>query len=155
MEGKLINLAQFHCTEVTRSVTWTTTRAGARKGNPMDIPKEFFTVQSMLTLTGATGATFVVANGIQRAFNYNPKWLALVVAESLAVFGVAATHGSGGDYFVGVVNGFLIYCTAAGATEVTGSGSQRAARVVERGAADVDSPTPSTRRGFLSSWFGP
>src|SRR5260370_34020753 len=31
-----------------------------------ELPKEFFTLQSMLTLTGATGATFVVSNGLQR-----------------------------------------------------------------------------------------
>lgn len=33
------------------------------------IPKEFFTLQSMLTLTGATGVVFVVSNTIQAVFN--------------------------------------------------------------------------------------
>ena len=57
----------------------------------MEIPKEFFTVQSMVTLTGATGATFIVCNGLQKAFNFNPKWLALAVAISISFFGVFET----------------------------------------------------------------
>jgi hypothetical protein len=112
----------------------------------MELPKEFFTLQSMLTLAGATGATFVVANGIQRAFDYNPKWLALAIAEVIAISGVYFSAGQGSDYFVGVINGFLIYCTAAGATSAVGQGPQGA---VPRG----ETMAPQGRRRFLSSWF--
>lgn len=42
----------------------------------MMLPKEFFTVESMLTLIGASGMTFIVSNAIQKAFNFNPSWLA-------------------------------------------------------------------------------
>ncbi len=52
----------------------------------MDIPKEFFTAASMLTLAGATGATVIVTNGLQRAFNFNPIWLALLIAQAIAFF---------------------------------------------------------------------
>ncbi len=51
----------------------------------MDVPKEFFTLQSMLTLSGATGATFVIANGLQRAFDFNPRWLVLLIAEIICL----------------------------------------------------------------------
>ncbi len=46
----------------------------------MDLPNEFFTAESMFTMSGATGVTFVVSNGLQRAFNFNPRWLAFVIA---------------------------------------------------------------------------
>lgn len=117
----------------------------------MELPKEFFTLQSMLTLTGATGATFVVSNGLQRAFNFNPKWLALVIALIISIFGVYASGGARSDYFVGVINGFLIYCTAAGATLVTGGSDSKA---VARGAGDAMLGRQNkTNRRFLSPWF--
>jgi len=112
----------------------------------IEIPKEFFTVQSMLTLTGATGATFVVSNGCQAAFNFNPRWLALAIAELVVLFGVYVTGGTGSDYFVGVINGFLVFCTAAGATSFGGkpSGTSRSAGAL--------SNKPTGRR-FMQSWF--
>lgn len=117
------------------------------------LPQEFFTLQSMLTLTGATGATFVIANGLQRAFNFNPRWLALLIAQVICIFGVYATHQEEGavasDYFVGVVNGFLVYCTAAGATAI--GGSPTGDNMVARGGGDA-APFAGRRR-FLSSWF--
>ena len=122
------------------------------------IPEEFFTLQSMLTLTGATGATFVVSNGLQKAFNFNPKWLALAIALVISLFGVYASHGEGAphlvsDYFVGVINGFLIYCTAAGATHIAGDGGG-GAPAQARGAADAPYPQARDRqRKFLSPWF--
>jgi len=79
---------------------------------------------------GATGATFVVANGI-RAFNFNPKWLTLLIAQIIAASGVYLSGGKGSDYFVGVVNGFLISCTATGATAAS---SQAAQGAIQRGA---------------------
>jgi len=114
----------------------------------MELPKEFFTVQSMLTLTGATGATFAVSNGLQRAFNFNPRWLALAIAIVICVFGVLATGGQPMDYFVGVVNGFLVYCTAAGATTV-GAGSESG--TLARGRSN--SVHARAGRRFFSPWW--
>lgn len=120
------------------------------------LPNEFFTFQSMLTLTGATGAVYVICNGLQRAFNFNPKWLALAIAEAIALIGTQQTGGTGIDYFVAVVNGFLIYCTAAGASAMGG----RRAAAVRRGADEPASAAaarlpqrPTDRRGFFESWF--
>lgn len=67
----------------------------------MDLPKEFFTIQSMLTLTGATGATFVIANGCQRAFNFNPRWFALVIAQVISLVGVLTIGKGAGDNLCG------------------------------------------------------
>jgi hypothetical protein len=117
----------------------------------MDMPKDFFTIQSMLTLSGATGATFVVSNAIQAAFNFNPKWLALVIAEVIVLTGVFLTNSASlVDYMIGVINGCLVYTSAAGATGVLGGGAPTG---VARGTAGAAPPTPKQARQFLTSWF--
>jgi hypothetical protein len=124
----------------------------------MEIPKEFFTLQSMLTLTGATGAVFVICNGLQAALNFNPKWLALAIALIISILGVVQTGGKGIDYFVGVVNGFLIFCTASGATAITGNRPDlvsRDAGVIRgrSGQASLPQRPNVQKRSFLTSWF--
>ena len=117
----------------------------------MTVPPEFFTLQSMLTLSGAAGATFVICNGLQRAFNFNPRWLGLLIAQLLAVFGVHQSGGSGTDYFIGFINGFLIFSVAVGATNIAGGS---APPMIARGVPDVDLPRRALdRRGFFSPWF--
>ncbi len=123
------------------------------------IPKDFFTLQSMLTLSGATGATFVVSNGLQRAFDFNPRWLALAIAQLIVLCGVYASGGqSVVDYAVGVINGFLVFCSAAGATGVAGGGAGTGGAVARGGGARATrgaggSEAGLGRRGFLSPWF--
>src|SRR5262249_28059018 len=120
----------------------------------MVVPRDFFTIQSLMTLSGVTGATFVICNGLQRAFDVNPKWLGLAVAQILVLLGV---YLSGGqtlvDYFIGIINGFLVFCTARGATGAL-AGNRRT-RVVGRGSADAENLPASTsgRRTFLTPWF--
>lgn len=116
------------------------------------LPDQFYTLQSMLTLAGSTGATFVICNGLQRAFDFNPRWLALAVSMALVLIG---TYFSGKtaavEYFIGFINGFLVYCTAAGATAIGGGGGGGGGPVA-RGAAEAVHPLV-TRRRFLSPWF--
>lgn len=121
----------------------------------MELPKEFFTIQSMVTLTGASGATFIICNGLQKAFDFNPKWLALVVALGLSFFGVyETTAGRPSDYFIGLINGFLIFCTAAGATEFSGSKGNPPGQALPRGEANLAGrPVKAPKRKFGSSWF--
>jgi len=117
----------------------------------MSVPQEFFTLQSMLTLSGAAGATFVICNGLQRAFNFNPRWLGLLLAQLLAFFGVHQSGGSGSDYFIGFINGFLIFSVAVGATTMAGGS---APSMIARGAPNADLPHRALgRRGFFSPWF--
>ncbi len=117
----------------------------------MEIPAEFFTVQSMLTLTGTTTATYVISNVIQHVFNYNPKWLALIIAMALSFFGVFSNNGTGGDYFIGIINGFLIYATSLGIVTLT-NGNAAGAQATARGAGAPDNAPPK-RRTFLSPWY--
>lgn len=119
-----------------------------------DIPKDFFTLASMLTLSGSTGATFVICNGLQRAFDFNPRWLGLAVAAFVVLGGVIASGGhSPVDYLIGIINSFLVYCSAAGATGALGGGSGDVS--VSRGANlnPTRSANEPARRRFLSPWY--
>ena len=86
------------------------------------IPTEFFTPQSVFTFTGITGATLVVGITLQRAFNFNPRWFALLVAIALCELGVWFSPNAGaGDYLLGVLNGCLVFCTVAGGNQLIAS----------------------------------
>lgn len=78
-----------------------------------------FTQESFSTLVGLTGMVYVAANSIQKAFNYNPKWLALLIAEILSIIAVHITSKDPTliSYVISIFNGFLVYLTAAGATD--------------------------------------
>jgi hypothetical protein len=129
---------------------------GNAMADPAGTTNAFFSLQSMMTLGGATGATFVVCNGIQRAFDYNPRWLALLVAQLLCLGVVYQSGGLASDYVIGVINGFLVYCSAAGATGVasaaTGAPPLRDANARSGRVAHEAAPAAEKRR-FLSVWF--
>ena len=118
------------------------------------LPNDFFTLQSMLTLTGATGVVFVIANGLKVAFNFSPKWLGLALAELVTLLGVAFSGGHGLDYFIGVVNGFLVFSAAAGVSSM-GGGTAATTRGGVAGAEDFRKGQipDSGRQRFWSSWF--
>lgn len=102
----------------------------------MDLPKELFTPQSAATLTGAVAITYVVSNTVQAVFNFNPRWLALLIAMAVSMFGVWYTKGDALSYLFGVLNGCLIYLSAVGLSTVTRT-----------------PPPPSQRRHFLAGWW--
>lgn len=122
---------------------------------------EFYTLTSLGTLVGATGATVAVTNALKAAFNLSPKWLGLLIAEIICVgilIAVGTAHAS--DWFVAVLNGCLVYVTAAGATSagnaavggssgITPNAAARSANVKIEGAT----PDVATKRRFWSPWF--
>ena len=109
-----------------------------------NIPNEFFTVESIGTLTGATGLCFVITNGIRRAFGFDPRWLGLVVAQLVAILGAALVVGSPFKYVLAIANGFLIFSTATGAAAMTG-------RTTDKGEIGFAASSPS--KPFFSRWF--
>jgi hypothetical protein len=113
------------------------------------VPSTFFTNESFFSVAGATAIVFVVCNTVQKVFNFNPKWFALLLAEFVSVFGTysaARTHVPS-DYFIALLNGCLIYSASAGGTMIAGAAEQGTAR----GTANVNAAP--RRRGFLTSWF--
>ena len=124
----------------------------------MALPKEFFTPETMLTLAGAAGSTFVVCNGLQKAFNFNPRWLALLIAEAIVLAGTASTGANRPvDYVVALINGFLVYLTAAGGTGAAGtSGPLSPAGGTATSIPSTALPRPIAappKRRFLSPWY--
>ena len=122
----------------------------------MGLPSEFFTTQSMLTLGGAVGATVVVCNGLQSALNFNPRWLALLIAQAISFYGVSLQPTfAPSDAIVATLNGFLIYCTTVGASTLVAGGT-RAADAMPRARGAGESAYPQKSRGqrrFSSPWF--
>jgi hypothetical protein len=110
--------------------------------------KDFFTSESFYSLAGASGMVYVVCNALQAALNFNPRWLALVLAEVIAVFGTYAAQSARvpSDYFVAVLNGCLIYCTAVG-------GSTLGHSTRTKGRSKGTSPDDPGRRSFWDRWY--
>lgn len=138
----------------------------------MDNVNDFFTAESLLTFAGATTATVVVPNALQKAFQFNPRWLALVVAQVACIAVVYNQHHTAvpgtvipaSDYLIALVNGCLVYCSAAGATSVgnQAAGGGAMGGGVARGnvqpeaepRGEFDLPRrPAKRRGFFTPWF--
>jgi len=87
------------------------------------IPGDFFTTASLGTLAGATGAVYSICGTIQRVFNFNPRWLALLVSILISYLGAYLTQSMGDPvtkYFVALVNGFLLFATATGTNQIAG-----------------------------------
>jgi len=113
------------------------------------LPIDFFTNQSFLSLASASGIVFVVSNAIQGAFNFNPRWLALVLAEAVAIYGAHLSQNVRvpSDYFLAALNGCLIYCTAVGGTQIV---SKAAVAGKPKGQLGDDG---RARRRMFTNWF--
>jgi hypothetical protein len=110
---------------------------------------QFFSNDSFVSLGSASAIVLVVSNTLQGSLNFNPRWLALVLAELVAVYGTYLDHStaSPSDYFIALLNGCLIYCTAVG-------GATLAALRHPRGKPKGVSPTAAgEKRQFTTSWF--
>jgi hypothetical protein len=122
---------------------------------------DLYTFESIATLGGAAGITFIVAGTVQHIFNFNPKWFALGVAQIIAFFIVV--HGDShqlGDYFLGLLNGFLIYSTAVSGNATLGAfqpDTQLPSGVGPGGqpqiAHAIRNVQQTGKRTFLSHWF--
>ncbi|WP_108663697.1 hypothetical protein [Acuticoccus kandeliae] len=114
-------------------------------------PRQTYTIETLSTFAGATTATFVVANAVQSLLHVNPAWVALVVAELICIgTALARREKEGGSLptmvLVAMLNGVLVFSSAAGVTQV-GSSLQRAAEPPGAGAE-----APAIDRTFLTPW---
>ena len=76
----------------------------------MNLPNQFFTDQQALYGCGCVCNRLRGSELIQAAFNFNPRWLALLVSEIIAVYGTYASRNAHvpSDYFLSILNGCLI-----------------------------------------------
>jgi len=111
---------------------------------------EFFTLQSILTISGASGVVLLISNSLQSALNFNPKWLALLIAQVvsfISLFIGDEIHFA--NVVLAILNGFLIYSTAVGANQFTG-------KDIDQRGPSPDAFTPNNNlssRKFNSKWF--
>jgi len=110
-----------------------------------ELPQDFITWADMLSLGGASSATFVVGGAIQHVLNRNVRWISLAVALVLGAF-LFLTQASEPrllDWILGLVNGCLIYLTAVGMNSVA---------AVTTGPVDALGGA-AERRSFLTRWL--
>ena len=122
----------------------------AQTSTGMALPNDFFTTASLASFAGLSAATFVVTNTIRVATKFDPPWLGLPIALIATEIGVFLTSPHGpGPYLLGILNGCLVFLTAAGGAS---AGEAVTARVAEsRGVARARAQ--DGRPDFLSSWF--
>ncbi|MEZ5069631.1 MAG: hypothetical protein R2751_01345 [Bacteroidales bacterium] len=119
------------------------------------MPESFFTQETILTLTGASMITLVITNTVHYVFNFNPRWFGLGISLLLSFTGVVLVgEHTVFAYFVGLLNGFLIYASATGlmqmvgrkggASTVSGESSLRDGKPADQGTA---------ARRFLDAWY--
>lgn len=119
----------------------------------MELPNALFTFESLMTMGGATAAVFVIANGLQRAFNFNPRWLGLALAELISLVGVFTTGSvTIASVFVAIVNGFLIFAASAGVTSMGRRSEEKLEPAAATAGAGTTARSATTRR-FLTPWF--
>ena len=112
----------------------------------MTIPSDFFTPESMITLAGATVITTVITNSCQHVLNWNPKWFGLAVAIVITVAGVFfTTDAKPLNYFMSVINGFMVYASATGIMQMIGNPVQQS-DLTPRSFRDP-------RRRFINKWY--
>lgn len=114
---------------------------------------QFFTWGSLGTLAGATSATFVVTNTLQSALNWSPRWSGLIVAQ-VTCLGTAVVSGQGWDeYVIAILNGCLVYLSAAGATAAGANLAHGPAPMASTRSWRSPNMTERGRPDFLSPWF--
>lgn len=124
----------------------------------------YFTAQTVLSFGSSTLVVFVICNALQHAFSFNPRWLAFVLSQVIAMAATyASSHFGLTSTIVGFVNGCLVYCTSIGATQIThaavaGGGTPRGDRPPgDAGNAAPSSssvpPSSGNKRTFSTPWF--
>ncbi len=121
----------------------------------MQLPNEFYTIETLFTLTGATTGVWVITSVIGYLIpglsSNIKKWLGLVLAFVFVFLGVAfGQDKSPLIWVVAFVNSFLVYLTAVGANTIT-------AHAASRGSNDDGPFRPvgrsSKRGGFSEPWW--
>jgi hypothetical protein len=114
------------------------------------VPTDFFASSAFYSVAGASSIVFVISNTLQTAFNFNPRWLALVLSEFIAVFGMYLSKSAQtpSDYVIALLNGCLIYCTTNGVNSI-GNATAKSGRA--KGFVGAD--TGQKRRQFFTPWY--
>ena len=109
------------------------------------LPSELFTVESLTTLVGLVGITYVLTNAIYSATGFKRNWLGLLVALLFTELGVFLTESADFvTYLIGIANGCLVYLASMGSAEATDK---------IQTSHKIELQNVSKRRRFFSSWW--
>lgn len=94
-----------------------------RNGGLVEIPKDWFTPESLVVFSGATMIVWVLYNTIRKLFKI--EWIAIPFILSLIVVYFGASQAGAlqepVDHLIAITNAALLFLTAVGLQE-TGSG---------------------------------
>lgn len=106
---------------------------------------ELFTLTSLGTFTGLTGATVVVTNTVSRVAGWSPAWFGFAVALILCTgVPLMTAEFSWSQQLLAFLNSCLVYLSAAGAG---GMGASAA------GNAPLPPPGESAQRLWFPRWL--
>lgn len=117
-----------------------------------ELPSDFFTLESVLTLGGAATAVVVVSNTIRQLLGWKSLWVGFSVSLVIVIFGALSADRplTLGTAVLVFLNSCLLFCTAFGIHE---SGAGFARRRSKASAAPEESPAGKPD-GWATSWVG-
>lgn len=85
----------------------------------MELPTDWLTPESIVTLSGASAAVVAVANTCWKLFKAPPMVTGALVSVALAIYGAleAGTLGTGTGFIVAILNAFVLFSMAFGIDE--------------------------------------
>lgn len=86
---------------------------------PPNLPSDFFTLQSIITLGGASAAVLVVTNTVRKLLGWKSFWVGFVTSLLIVFYGAYASDAltSLGQVLISLINTCLLFCTAFGLNE--------------------------------------
>ncbi len=115
-------------------------------------PQDLYTVATLATFAGSSGAVLILYNTYRRLFNRESVWAAFVLAMVVSLVVAVATGALKGPlgFFLAFLNGCLLFSSAAGAQQALAY--QPPGPSQSREVGPVGQPDQPIK--FRSSWFG-
>jgi len=115
-------------------------------------PKELYTIATLATFAGSSGAVLVLYNTFRRLLKRENLWAAFTISLVVSYVVGSATGGLKLDYgyFLAFLNGCLLFTAAAGGQEII---SQPQPPAVPPKAANESTRKSDTPPRLRSSWF--
>lgn len=123
----------------------------------MEIPTEFITLESLSTPLACATVVYLICGSLQKAVNFNPKWLAfslsIVLSLLIHIFIVQSETHIAIKILLGLLNGCVIYMTMLGFNTISNRGESNEGDGTGGMYGSRSDNQPSLRRKFNSPWI--